>query len=340
MMVVGGVGCVLRRICSTQRCVVVVTRNVHVSTAMCNGNSLEVFDRNAKRMQRNRAMLQDDFRQYELLKDEMAYRVMDRLEDFSRTFKVGLDIGCGRGYLGKHIDSDVVETLVQADMSQGMLDHFDDDARDLEHRVCLDEEQRLPFEDNTFDIVMSSLSLHWVNDLPGTLKEIKRVLKPDAPFIATMFGGDTLHELRSSLLLAEDERKGGMSTRVSPFTHMSDVGSLLSMGGFTLLTVDMDEIVINFPSMLQLMEDLRGMGESNASIYRVGSIGRETLLAADAIYQELYGNEDGSIPASFQMVHCVGWKPDPSQPKPAARGSATHSLKDISTMLENSANNE
>eukprot|EP00053_Salpingoeca_punica_P009599 m.86280 g.86280 ORF g.86280 m.86280 type:complete len:333 (-) comp15078_c0_seq1:137-1135(-) len=287
-----------------------------------------VFDRNAKRLQRDRAANSPHVKQYEMLKDEMAFQISDRIADINRAFECGLDLGCGRGHLGKVLDTAVVKRLVQCDSSPSMLARMDDNARDRNHCVVCDEEQ-LPFEANTFDLVASSLSLHWVNNLPECLRQILRVLKPDGVFVGAMFGGDTLFELRCSLQLAEMERHGGFAPHVSPFAGMRDAGSLLQRAGFTLLTVDMDEITINFPSMFELLDDLQGMGESSAAINRPGVLRRDTIVAAAAIYKEMYGNPDGSIPATFQILHMVGWKPDPSQPKALKRGSAERSLKEI-----------
>ncbi|XP_035177238.1 arginine-hydroxylase NDUFAF5, mitochondrial isoform X1 [Oxyura jamaicensis] len=120
------------------------------------------------------------------------------------------------------------------------------------------DEEFLPFKEDTFDLVVSSLSLHWVNDLPKAFREIHQVLKPDGVFIGSMFGGDTLYELRCSLQLAELEREGGFSPHVSPFTAVSDLGHLLSRTGFNTLTVDTDEIQVNYPGLFEIMEDLQG----------------------------------------------------------------------------------
>ncbi|KAJ3287452.1 NADH dehydrogenase [ubiquinone] 1 alpha subcomplex assembly factor 5 [Borealophlyctis nickersoniae] len=144
-----------------------------------------------------------------------------------------------------------------------------------------------------------------------------------------MFGGDTLYELRTSLQLAEIEREGGVSPHVSPMTDVKDIGSLLSRAGLTLTTVDVDEIIVNYPTIFELMEDLKAMGENNAIATRKPYLKRDTLAAAAAIYKEVYGNEDGSIPATFQVIYMIGWKPDPSQPKPARRGSGEVSLKTL-----------
>jgi NADH dehydrogenase [ubiquinone] 1 alpha subcomplex assembly factor 5 len=149
------------------------------------------------------------------------------------------------------------------------------------------------------------------------LIQARRVLKPDGLFLGCLLGGDTLYELRTSLQLAQVEREGGISPHISPMTNVRDVGALLSRAGFNLTTVDVDEVCVSYPSMFELLEDLQGMGENNALIHRKSMIHRDTLLAASAIYKEVYGNkEEGSIPATFQVIYMIGWKPDPSQPKP------------------------
>jgi len=175
-------------------------------------------------------------------------------------------------------------------------------------RKQVDEERLLETIDrNSQDVVVSCLSLHWVNDLPGVLIQIREVLRPDGVFIAAMFGGDTLFELRTSLQLAELEREGGISPRVSPMTDTRDVSNLMGRAGFTLLTVDIDEIQVTYPTIWELVEDLRNMGESNAIQDRRHIIRRDTLLAASSIYSALHANEDGTIPATFEVIYMVGF---------------------------------
>ncbi|NXU05051.1 NDUF5 hydroxylase, partial [Buphagus erythrorhynchus] len=236
---------------------------------------------------------------------------------------------------------ETVEKLIQVDIAENALKNaVESEIPTI--RVVADEEF-LPFKQDTFDLVVSSLSLHWVNDLPKAFKEIHQVLKPDGVFIGAMFGGDTLYELRCSLQLAELEREGGFSPHVSPFTAVADLGHLLSRAGFNTLTVDTDEIQVNYPGLFEVMEDLQGkyilygninvfyisMGESNCSWNRKPLLHRETMLAAAAIYQEMYGNSDGSVPATFQIYYMIGWKYHESQAKPAQRGSATVSFGDL-----------
>ncbi|XP_022088598.1 arginine-hydroxylase NDUFAF5, mitochondrial-like isoform X3 [Acanthaster planci] len=289
---------------------------------------MNVFDRRAKRVQKDRAALAKDAHVYDYLKDEVAFRVADRLKDITRRFDVALDLGCGRGHIEKHISKKVVQKLYMTDLSRNMLEA----ARTPDGIQCVKvhaDEEFLPFRDDSLDLVVSSLSLHWVNDLPGALRQVLQALRSDGVFIGSIFGGDTLFELRCSLQLAEQEREGGFAPHISPFTDMQDLGNLLTRAGFSMLTIDIDEITVNYPSMLELMQDLKGMGESNASWSRKSVLHRGTQAAAAAIYKDMYGNEDGSVPATFQILYMIGWKPHASQPKPAKRGSATVSLKDL-----------
>lgn len=203
-------------------------------------------------------------------------------------------------------------------------------------RDVIDNEECLPYAANTFDAVLSSLSLHWINDLPSTLRQINDVLKPDSPFLGVMFGGDTLFELRTSLQLAEQDRRGGVATHTSPLADVRDVGGLLQRAGFQLLTVDVDDIIVEYPDMFALLKDLQAMGESNAILNREPQgIRRDVLAAAEAIYKELHveNNPDNAdcvgIPATYRLIYMIGWKSSPNQPKPLERGSGMVSIKDI-----------
>lgn len=188
----------------------------------------------------------------------------------------------------------------------------------------------MPFEADSLDCVVANSSLHWTNDLPGSLIQIQRSLKPDGAFLGSLYGGDTLFELRTSLQLAEQEREGGISPRVSPMTDTRDCASLLNRAGFAIPTVDVDEVAVSYPSIYELIHDLRDMGESNAVINRRHTLQRDTLLASGAIYAALHGDEEvNTIPATFAIIYLIGWKPDASQRKPLERGSASHSMKDV-----------
>lgn len=130
-------------------------------------------------------------------------------------------------------------------------------------------------------------------------------MKPDGLFLGALFGGDTLFELRTSLQIAEVEREGGISPRVSPMTTTGDISNLMGRAGFNILTVDVEEVKVSYPSMWELMDDLRDMGEANAIVDRRHFVHRDTLVAAAAIYKELHGQEDGTVPATFQVINMV-----------------------------------
>lgn len=179
--------------------------------------------------------------------------------------------------------------------------------------------------------MLSSLSIHWINDLPSLLAQANSILKPDSPFIAAMFGGDTLFELRTSLQLADLERRGGVSPHVSPLADVRDVGGLLTKAGFRMLTVDVEDIVVEYPDTFALMQDLQAMGENNAILHReLGPISRDVLLANEAIYRQLHMEEGArGIPATFRLIFMIGWKEGKGQAQPLQRGSGEVNLKDI-----------
>ncbi|KAJ2704992.1 hypothetical protein H4R19_005170, partial [Coemansia spiralis] len=183
----------------------------------------EVFDRRAKLLQRNRAAGRvADSRDVDYVRDEVAARVADRLLDIKRRYHTVVELGAGSGHLAKAVDSDMMDQLIMCEMSPQMLNRDKDAQYDVavERRVM--DEEMPQFADASLDAVISSLAMHWVNDLPGMLIQIRRALVPDGVFIGAMLGGDSLFELRSSLLLADTERDGGVAARVSPLTDTRD----------------------------------------------------------------------------------------------------------------------
>ncbi|XP_014481555.1 PREDICTED: NADH dehydrogenase [ubiquinone] 1 alpha subcomplex assembly factor 5 [Dinoponera quadriceps] len=306
--------------------------NIAPMSALPPDSPMNVFDRNAKLLHRERAARDTEVKLYDYIKDEVGDRLSDRIFDIKRKFSRALDLGCGRGHVSKRILSESVEELVLTDMSPSFL-HQAESTEGIRVTKEVVDEENPSFEANSFDIVISCLSLHWVNNLPGCFRHINNCLKNDGVFLAAVFGGDTLYELRSSLQLAELERHGGVSPHISPFVEIRDIGSLLTRANFTMLTIDTDEIVVGYPSMFELMWDLRGMAENNAAKNRNLHLPRDTLIAAASIYQGLYGKtkEDNTpfVPATYQIIYMLGWKPDPSQPKPIERGTGEVSLKDL-----------
>lgn len=191
------------------------------------------------------------------------------------------------------------------------------------------DEERLPFSGERFDLAVSLLALHGVNDLPGALIQIRRALKPDGLFIGALLGGSTLTELRQSLTQAEAEIEGGVSPRVAPFADLRDVGGLLQRAGFALPVTDTDTVRVRYASAFGLMQDLRRMGLTNAlQDRRKVPLRRATLMRAAEIYAERFGEPDGRIPATFEIVWLSGWAPHESQQKPLRPGSAKARLAD------------
>jgi NADH dehydrogenase [ubiquinone] 1 alpha subcomplex assembly factor 5 len=182
-------------------------------------------------------------------------------------------------------------------------------------------EELLPFAPGAFDLIAGALTLHWVNDLPGALVQMRRSLRPDGLLLASMLGGETLRELRAALLAGEAETRGGASPRVSPFVDVRDAGALLQRTGFARPVADVESIDVTYADPLRLMADLRGMGETNALKDRTRAFTpRSTLLAAAAAYRAQFANPDGRVRATFQLVTLTGWAAAPQTPPAAPAG--------------------
>jgi SAM-dependent methyltransferase len=281
--------------------------------------AIKVFDRGAVRRHRERASAH--FAEHGFLVAEVAERLADRLSDVTREFAEALDLGCHSGQLAAALKGrGGIGRLVQADLAEAMV------RRASGPRLVCDEEL-LPFAPASFDLILSALSLHWVNDLPGALAQIARCLRPDGLFLGALLGGETLTELRQALIAAELEEEGGASPRVSPFVELRDAGQLLQRAGLALPVVDSDTITVTYGDALELMDELRGMGESNAALDRRHAVTRRaTLLRAAELYRERFAHGDGRLPATFQVLTLTAWAPHESQPRPLAPGSAQASL--------------
>ncbi len=287
----------------------------------------EPFDRGAVRAHRDRAA--ENIGEHDFLLSEVAARLCERLDDIKRDFACVLDLGCHGGGLGERLAGrDGIETIVQCDLSPAMARQAAVKNRGTALSLAADEEF-LPFNVGSFDAVLSNLSLHWVNDLPGALIQIRKLLKPDGLFVGAMLGGETLKELRQALMEAELANEGGVSPRVSPFADVRDAGDLLLRAGFALAVADSDPITVTYPDALSLMRELRAMGEANAVRSRRHGFSRgATLSRAAALYETRHADRRGRIPASFEIVYLGAWAPDDSQPKALTPGSASRRLAD------------
>ncbi|KAH1223052.1 putative methyltransferase, mitochondrial [Glycine max] len=281
-------------------------------------SKVKIFDRELKRTQRDRAAWLTP--SHDPLLHTVAQNLLDRLQDCKKTFPTALCLGGSLQPITRSLSVPPggVEKLIVMDASYDMLQA----CKNAHHNATV-ETHFLVADEDSVDLVVSCLGLHWTNDLPGAMIQSRLALKPDGLFLAAILGGETLKELRIACTLAQMEREGGISPRVR------DAGNLLTRAGFTLPGVDVDDYVVKYESALELIEHLRAMGETNA-LYQMNNIlKRDTALATAAIYDSMFSAEDGTVPATFQVIYMTGWREHPSQQKAKRRGSATISFNDI-----------
>ena len=267
---------------------------------------MTVFDRKQVKNQRLRSA--PHFKNHGFLFDWTMKELQSRIDVVRREFPVCVQIGT-RGPRFSHANITTTD-LCNADV--------------------MAEEDFFPFAPKSTDLIVSALSLHTVNDLPGALLQINQTLKPDGLFLAAMMGGETLHELRTCLQEAELEISGGVTPRVAPFADKPQTGALLQRAGFALPVIDSEILTVTYDSIFPLMKDLRYMGEGNAIAQRSKHFTRRALfLRAGELYAEKFSDPDGRIRASFEIIFMLGWAAHDSQQKPLKRGSATARLADV-----------
>ena len=252
-----------------------------------------VFDRRAVRLHRERAAARVGLVAPVLA--ECAERLLDRLEDAKRGFADALDLG-GRGVVAPLLRGRGIG-VVSADLSAGMA------ALGGGPCVVADEEW-LPFGPASFDLVVANLSLHWVNDLPGALIQIRRALRPRGLLLASLPALGTLAELRTALTEAELALTGGASPRVSPFPDLRDLAALLQRAGFSVPVVDVEEIGLSYADPLGLLRDLRAAGETNAVALRSRTPPPALLFPAAL---ELLPEAEGRKRATLRVATITGW---------------------------------
>ena len=271
-----------------------------------------IFDRKLLRARRARARALGPAT---FLLERAAADLAERLAAVLRRFPLALDLGTpGDEVRAALTGLNSIDAIVAAGV--------DRDGFSAPLFVAADEEA-LPFRDGVFDLVVSALSLQFVNDLPGTFVQIRRALRPDGLFLAVLMGGDTLTELRQSFAAAESEIEGGLSPRVAPFADLRDLGALLQRAGFALPVTDSDSITVRYDSVFGLMNDLRRMGATNVLAERTRTpLKRATLLRMAEIYRQRFADADGRVRATFELLWLSGWAPHPSQQRPLPPGSA------------------
>lgn len=281
-----------------------------------------IFDRAC--VKRNRQRAQERFDDYSFLFQWSKNHLHDRILDINRRFGSALNIG-SRAPILAHDKIDHITTL---DLTRIP---FDTNASPYIQA----SEDFLPIAHKSLDLIVSNLNLHTVNDLPGALLQIKQSLKEDGLFIASILGGETLHELRKIFTETELELYGGISPRIAPFADKPQMGDLLQRAGFALPVVDSDIVTVTYDNIFKLFHDLRGMGEGNAIIARKKSpTSKAFFMRAAQKYHEQFAEEDGRIVASFEVIFLLGWSPHSSQQKPLRPGSAEHSLAEALNTTE------
>jgi SAM-dependent methyltransferase len=262
-----------------------------------------IFDRKLLRARRARAAALGPAT---FLLDRVADDMADRLSAVLRTFEIAADVATPGDALRRALKGKV-GSFVEA----------------------VTDDEALPFREGSLDLVVSGLGLQFVNDLPGTLIQIRRALKPDGLFMAALIGGDSLVELREAFGAAEIEIEGGVSPRVAPFADLRDLGALLQRAGFALPVTDIDRVTVRYADPLALMHDLRKMGATNALVERRRApLKRATLRRMFEIYAARFADADGRVRATFEIIWLSGWVPHESQQKPLAPGSAKTRLAD------------
>ena len=293
---------------------------------------VRIFDRCAVRRHRDRAARRypalAGARNPEFLHEEITDRLLERLDEVREPFADCLYLGCRRGPATRRLAARAgMQRIVQADLSPAMAAAARAGNRFFP-ALCLDEEY-LPFAEGSFDLVFAPLSLHWVNDLPGALIQLNRLLRPGGLLLAALFGGSALAELREALGEAELAGEGGVSPRVSPFADVRDGGDLLQRAGFALPVVDRERIGATYEHAFSLMIDLRNMGETNAVAERRRRFTRrQTLVDAAEVYLRRFADKSGRLHATFDTIFLTGWAPAEGQPRPLRPGSATARLAD------------
>jgi hypothetical protein len=282
-----------------------------------------IFDRLLQRRRRSRAAASPA----NFLLDHVASELVDRLSVVLRRFDVGVDLGT---------PGDAVRMSLRRLGAVGTIVGADVIARSKPFVVA--DEEALPFRDSSLDLVVSGLALHFANDLPGVLTQIRRALKPDGLFLAALLGGDTLTELRQAFAEGETEIEGGVSPRVAPFADLRQLGALLQRAGFALPVIDVERVTVRYGSAFDLMHDLRRMGAANTLVARRRvPLRRMTLMQMADIYARRFADADGRIRTTFDIVWLSGWSPHPSQQQPLRPGSAKARLADALGAREISA---
>ncbi|MAE50476.1 MAG: SAM-dependent methyltransferase [Micavibrio sp.] len=295
-----------------------------IQANMSSFSDIQIFDRSV--FDQRRPRIAKTFHQYDFLHRWSENQIFESLTLIKRDFKDILVIG------GRY-SADFFEKLQNQLGKQANIQIYDRDNSfypKAPFPIVNGDDEVMPFAYESFDLIISNLNFQGVNDLPGVLIQLRKTLKADGLLIGALLGGETLYELRDCLTSAELKLKGGVSPRVHPFATKQDVGALLQRAGYALPVIDSDVMTVTYDNMFKLIQDIRGMGESNIIAKRSRkNPGRQLFFDAAALYADQYHEQDTRrIEASFEIIFVHGWAPDESQQRPLQPGSAAHRLAD------------
>lgn len=272
----------------------------------------DIFDRRLRARRRDRMMPR--FAEHDFLYRAMLDELLDRLADVQRDLPEVLVIGC---------PDDSARAALEAMGKKVMCTDPGFAAARAQGGVQA-EEDALPFADDSFDLILACGTLDSVNDLPGALILMRRILRPDGLLLAAFTGAGSLPRLRAALMTGEGDRP---AQHIHPQVDVRAAGDLLSRAGFAMPVADSETLTVRYGDILRLMHDLRGMGAGNVLASHSPALRRETLIGASQHFAAA-ADADGRTAEDMAILYLSGWKPDASQAKPARRGSATVSLAD------------
>ena len=287
----------------------------------------KMFNRLAWRHNRNRAA--NGYAKTAFLKELACARLAERLELIRRNFRDILDLGSHGGQMVAALPArfhDQSIKLIQTDPSAAFIQLAKAANPSVQNNFVMSDDV-LPVAPASCDAVLSAMFLHWMDDLPGMLSQIRLALRPDGLLLANLIGGRSLMELRSCLAEAETEICGGISPRCMPMADIRDLGSLLQRAGFALPVADAELVTVTYPDMFRLMADIRAMGGQNCLVGRTSHFTpRSVFMRAEALYKEKFIDSESQIKVTVELITLTGWAPDISQPHALRPGSAAYRL--------------
>jgi SAM-dependent methyltransferase len=234
-------------------------------------------------LRQNKARAAKTFSQASFLHHEIANRIAENVELLNRQFTNVLEIGAMDDYLRGLIRSDNYE--------------------------CCNDEENLSLKPESFDLILSNLNFHYINQIPEFLIQIRDALKPNGVFIASFFGEENLSQLAHVLYETENEIYAGVSPRMPPTIDVKTAANLIAKAGFHNPISDFEKIEVNYSDPLNLLKDLKMMGQGNIMSKRSRKFFTKNFLnKISQNYRKMYGNSNGEIPATFEIVTITGWK--------------------------------